>query len=262
MTSKTKRSKRSLLFAAGIIMIPLTLTVLYTKVQGSDHAGTVESIANNFRADLTDLHIFPGRAGVGQGRSVVLAMSVRGLIPAGGSDFFDPDVLYQFKIDTNGDNVEDQVIQATFGAKGAGQQVRIAGPVAPSTPGSTVNVFEANAVSTGTFGNQFTINTGQPTQGLAFAGLRSDPFFIDLDRLLITKSATDPPAILPDRGVAPGLADPPNDPNEAKSLSWRAPGQAVDFLANSNVLAIVVEVPRASLGNGKIGVWITTSVKQ
>ena len=41
---------------------------------------------------------------------------------------------------------------------------------------------------------------------------------------------------------------------------WRPKGQAKDFLANFNVLAIVVEVPKALLGGKTIGVWETTSV--
>ena len=51
------------------------------------------------------------------------------------------------------------------------------------------------------------------------------------------------------------LANTPQPPT-----SFRPPGQAQDFLAGFNVLSIVIELPRAKLGHGKIGVWATTSV--
>ena len=38
------------------------------------------------------------------------------------------------------------------------------------------------------------------------------------------------------------------------------PGQAQDFLADLNVLSVVVELPRASLGGGVIRLWETTSI--
>ena len=58
-------------------------------------------------------------------------MDVHGLIPAGQSASFDTGVLYQIKIDTSGDNVEDLVIQAKFFGTGI-QQVGIAGPMKPA----------------------------------------------------------------------------------------------------------------------------------
>jgi len=44
-------------------------------------------------------------------------------------------------------------------------------------------------------------------------------------------------------------------------LSFRPPGEAQDTLAPFNVHSIIVELPRELLGSGKIGVWMTTSVK-
>ena len=52
---------------------------------------------------------------------------------------FDPNLLYQFKIDNNGDAIEDRVIQVTFSGSGADQQVEVRGPVAPPVPGAMKN---------------------------------------------------------------------------------------------------------------------------
>ena len=61
--------------------------------------------------------------------------------PAGAASdpSFDPDLLYQFKIDNDGDAKEDQVIQVTFSGSGASQQVEVRGPVAPPVRGPMAN---------------------------------------------------------------------------------------------------------------------------
>ncbi len=245
MRFSSARSKK-LLFVGALATTALTVGIGRYAV-GSDHAGTTIQVQKP-GLDLSDLHIFPG----GDTKNVVLAMSVRPLIPAGGATAdkvsFDTDVLYQFKIDTNSDSVEDLVIQAKFEGKGASQRVRIAGPVKPSRTGITT-VFETPDSVVGTFNKTFTTSKGM----LVFAGFRGDPFFIDLEQLF---------KILPDRGTPPGLTKPPppGQENTPMATTFRAPGEAKDFLANFNVLAFVVELPRSALGGGKIGVWETTSV--
>ncbi|HWH62350.1 MAG TPA: DUF4331 family protein, partial [Ginsengibacter sp.] len=67
-----------------------------------------------------------------------------------------------------------------------------------------------------------------------FAGPRDDPFFFDLDQYH---------AIL--AGTATG---------------FRTPG--VDAFAGTNVMSVVVEIPKAALGgSGKINVWLETKKK-
>jgi len=92
-----------------------------------------------------------------------------------------------------------------------------------------------------------------PTPGVrVFAGLREDPFFLDLEQFY---------AIFPDRmtPLTTRQVDLPN-PNAPQQPGWRPPGAARDFFNNLNTLAIVVELPRARLGGGVIRVWMTTSV--
>lgn len=245
MKFSSARSKKLLCIGA-LATTALTVGIGRYAV-GSDHAGTTIQVQKP-GIDLTDLHIFPGS----NPDNVVLAMSVRPLIPAGQATpdrfSFDTDVLYQFKIDTTGDNIEDLVIQAKFEGTGANQRVRIAGPVKPSRLGLTT-VFEKADATVGTFNTAFTTSNGMRV----FAGFRGDPFFIDLEQLF---------KILPDRATPlfPNLAPPAGQENTPMDTTFRAPGQAKDFLANFNLLALVVELPRTALGNGKIGVWETTSV--
>ena len=239
------KSKAAIL-ALGVVLIP---TLCFVRARGSDHAGTVE-ITSLPGADLSDLHIFPDPANPA---NVVLAMSVHPLISssAASSTFFDPNVLYQFKIDNVGDGVERQVLQFTFSGTGAGQTVNFA-MGRPVQTGIVSTLLPQSGVS-GTFNQTFS-----PMQDVKiFAGVREDPFFFDLEQFF---------KILPDRATPLTKVYDPT-PNMPKAASWRSPGAAVDFLSANkfNVLAIVVSVPKstfavAGAAPAKIGVWETTSL--
>ena len=247
MKISTKRGK--LLLGAGALAAIAAISLGTAQLAvGSDHADTVESV-NKPGIDLTDLHIFPGQ----DPNNVVLALSVRPLIAAGqAANFsFDPDVLYQFKIDTTGDAVEDLVIQARFEGTGASQKVFISGPVKPTRIGTTTQ-FETPYATTGTINQTFS-----PASGMkVFAGARADSFFLDLNQL---------GTILPDRLSAldpTKKKDTVMDANTPQVTTFRAKGQAQDFFDNLNLLSIVVEVPKSSLGGGKISVWETASTRR
>ncbi len=100
---------------------------------GSDHQDT-PFVELNPKTDMTDVYAFPGSA---SGR-IVLVMDTRAfLTPAQATDpaqaSFDPNLLYQFKVDNNGDAKEDKVIQVTFTGEGAKQQVQVRGPTRASS---------------------------------------------------------------------------------------------------------------------------------
>src|SRR3982751_2050178 len=90
--------RKAVLFAAALALAPI---VLLTHARGSDHADT-PAIAQRQGTDLTDVFIFPSPTNA---NNVVLAMCVHPLIPTGQAAgvTFDPNVLYQFKIDNTGD---------------------------------------------------------------------------------------------------------------------------------------------------------------
>ncbi len=232
--------------------------ILLGTSHASDHADTPD-IAANPGTDITDVHLFPSPNSPDR---VVLSMCVHPLIApgAGTTTAFDPNVLYQFKIDSSGDGVEDLVIQARFsGSDPATQKVMISAPTKPIMTGSLSKQVNMYAV-------KGTINAGfSPASGVnVFAGGREDPFFFDLEQFF---------NIFPDRAVPLGAQEPSN-PNQPQQATWRAPGVARDFLSTGqyNVLSIVVEVPRNLLitrtssrptrgpGSKVIGIWCTTSV--
>ena len=210
----------------------------------SDHQDTPD-VELSPRMDVNDVYAFPGASA----DRIVLAMTTSSPItPAQSSGAaFDPNLLYQLKIDNTGDGVEDKVIQITLSGSGANQQVTVRGPVAPSQTGTMNTLVSSGTSVTGATNS----NLGSTSGMQAFAGLRDDPFFLDLEQFF---------RIVPDRKPVSGpLAQ---LPDQATASSFRPAGQAVDYLRGINTLAIVLEMPTAMLtdgGTSKIGVWGTIS---
>lgn len=211
-----------------------TPAVLMHKSHASDHADTPE-IATNPGTDISDVYVFPSPENA---NNVVMVMNVHPLIGPGasGSVSFDPNVLYQFKLDTNGDYREDRVIQVKFTGSGASQTFQVSAPIKPTMTG-TVSRLQAPMAGNGNLNSTFIYPNGMRV----FCGPREDPFFFDLEQFF---------TILPDRAT-PVNGVPVSDPNAPKATSWRDPGSAVDFLSNGgyNVLSIVVEMPRRLITN-------------
>src|SRR5262249_51240703 len=133
-------------WALGLLTVATSTVVLValsqTPAGPADHRDA-PAIALDQPGDINDVYAF-----VRNGQ-VVLALAVNSLTPAGTRPFFAPDVLYQFKIDNNGDFIEDLVIQATFSAPGGvnvGQTMTLRGPVRPRTTG-VVNLPLTNALA-------------------------------------------------------------------------------------------------------------------
>ena len=206
----------------------------------SDHQDTPE-VELNPRMDINDVFAFPGSSA----DRVALAMTTSSPIQ-GTNASFDNNLLYQFRIDNSGDAVEDRVIQVTFSGTGANQTVTVRGPIVPSMTGMRSTLVNDPQAITGTVGQTL----GSATGIQVFAGLRDDPFFIDLEQFF---------KILPDRRPSTG---PLSQPQTQTATSFRTPG--IDFLRNYNALAIVVEVPKAMLtsatgADASIGIWGTIS---
>lgn len=180
--------------------------------------------------DIADVYSFRSPADPSR---LVLAMTVAGLqAPSdAGTVRFPEGVVYAFKIDTDGDAVEDWVIQAYAVGRGASQVVKFVGPGRPSQTGATTRLLTSPPITvTASYGSTATtVNRG----GIqVFAGLRDDPFFFDLSQF---------------QQIIGGNAS-----------SFRNPG--VDTFAGTNVLALVVEFPVALLGGAtRLGVWGTSS---
>ena len=234
---------RGWVIAASAAALAATFAITRSS-SASDHQDTPE-VELSPRMDVNDVYAFPGATP----DRIVLAMTTSSPItPAqSAAAAFDPNLLYQLKIDNTGDGVEDKVFQITFSGTGNNQQVTVRGPVAPAQTGTMNTLVSDGAAVSGATNT----NLGGTTGLQVFAGIRDDPFFLDLEQFF---------RIVPDRKPVSGpLSQLPDQPSAS---SFRPAGQAVDYLRGINTLAIVLELPASMLtagGTQKIGVWGTIS---
>lgn len=217
--------RKKLLFTAVIAAAFVTGGILYA----ADHIDT--PAVTNQTTDITDLYVFRAQ----DPANLVFAANTQGLSsPANTAALkFDENTVLEFNIDKTGDNVEDLVIQCKYDA--ASNKMKVYGPVMPSATG-TKSKLEGSAtaeVAVTAYGS--TAVTGTGSSGIkVFAGPRDDPFFFDLNKYK---------AIL--AGTATGFANP-----------------GTDTFAGTNVLSVVVEVPKSLIGaSGNINVWLETKKK-
>ena len=221
----------------------ITLIALRPRLgAASDHQDTPE-VELNQRMDINDLYAFPGSS---PDRIAIALTTASPITPAQASTFsFDPNLLYQIKVDNNGDAVEDLVFQVTFEGTGASQKVHVRGPVKPAQTGVQNTIVASAADVSGTINAPIGSAPGMQV----YAGLRDDPFWIDLETFM---------RILPDRKPVSGpLSQIPDTPTAS---AWRNPG--VDFLRGLDALGIVIELPTAQLtagGTSKLGIWATVN---
>lgn len=181
-------------------------------------------------SDITDFYAFQGQ----DTNNMVFVVNTQGLLSpsATAAAKFDENVMTEINIDNTGDNVEDLVIQAVK----RGNSMYFFGPVAPGTTGKSSTIKTANqigSVEISQYGQNAIVSSQNGYK--FFAGPRDDPFFFDLGQYQ---------AIL--GGTAPGFNNP-----------------GTDTFAGTNVLSIVVEVPKSSLGTAAtLNTWVETKRKQ
>jgi hypothetical protein len=179
------------------------------------------------RVDFTDLFVFPKP---GDSSKSILIMDVHpsasvnppGLTP---TEPFDPEALYEIRIDTNGDAVADITYQVSFTSSDGGGQTatlrRMEGVQADGKSEAGQTIIDGAPVCMG--------QEAQVTQAgdyRFFVGLRSDPFFFDAEGAL----------------------------NNFKFTGG-------DFFADKNICSMVLEVPNAALGPGTVSLWARTLVQ-
>ncbi len=205
-------------------------------------------------ADITDVYFFPSPI-VGD---VVAVMDVYPSIPAGAGiqTSFDQGVLYTMKFDNNyaseavagGRPIENTVLQFSFGTAGVNQLVTVYGPAAPSAVGPTTKLVGETAVGFINKSFSFSSTSGQVT---VFAGARRDPAFWDVSQFY---------RIFPDRNQGSTAAS--CLPSGANTCPQGFNALGTDYFQNTNVLSIVVEIPKtliAGSGSAVVGYWATTS---
>lgn len=180
--------------------------------------------------DITDFYAFQGQ----NSNNLVFVANVQGLLSptATAGAAFDENTMIEFNIDTTGDNVEDLVIQATA----RDGKMYFFGPAAPNQTGLNSTFLTGvtpNSVDITAYGSSAVVATNA---GMSFfAGPRDDPFFFDFAQYS---------AII--GGTASGFNNPGSD-----------------TFAGSNVMSIVVEVPKSMIGGtGTINTWVESKRKQ
>ncbi len=187
------------------------------------------------RLDITDLYLFRGETGTAF--VINVCHSIAGAIPVPG---YHPEGMYEFKVDLDGDAVEDLTYRITFDERdGAGRQRfvlrRIAGREAadPHAAGTVL--------AQGTTGETVTTPSGLRI----WTGKAGDPFWIEPDVL---------------HAVGHAFQD-----GTKIDLSGWDPAKAKNLFAGHTVYSIVLEVPDTELlagasGNKRIGVWAVATL--
>jgi hypothetical protein len=187
------------------------------------------------RLDITDLYVFRGETGTVFVMNV--CHSIAGPIPVPG---YHPEGMYEFKVDLNGDAVEDLTYRITFDQRDANGKQRfvlrwIKGVEAVDPHAASV------AVATGTTGEVVNTATGLRI----WAGKAGDPFWIEPDVL---------------HAVGHAFQD-----GTVVDLSAWDPAKAKNLFAGHTVYSIVLEVPDRELiaqagDTARIGAWAVSTL--
>lgn len=189
----------------------------------------------DIRLDITDLYLFRGE--VGTVFVINVCHSIAGAVPSPG---FHPEGMYEFKIDLDGDAVEEITYRIKFDERdAAGKQRmtlhRIDGVRAtdPHVPGSLLLKGLSGEVSS------------NPAGVRIWAGRAGDPFWIEPDVLHAVGHALQDGTVVDLKG-------------------WDA-SRAKNLFAGHSVYSLVLEIPdRELIGSAqaghKIGVWAVASL--
>jgi len=212
------------------VLITATALVFGLFLISADHIDA--PAVNGTTSDIADFYSFESPS---NSDNIVLAATLQGLLSpmTTGSASFDESVLLEFNIDNDGDLVEDLVVQAIP----RDGKMYVFGPYEPGSTGlsSTINAGQESVdVNITDYGQTAVTATNSGIS--AFAGPRDDPFFFDLTAYSDILA-----------GNATGFADPGND-----------------TFAGTNVMAVVVEVPKFSLEatDGSVNIWVETKSAQ
>lgn len=197
------------------------MLILAVLLMSGDHNDSLS--VSGTTADIADFFAFQAP----DPENMVLVLNMQGLLPKGKATEqaeFDENVLMEFNIDLNNDLKEDVLIQAIR----RGDSLYFFGPYITSESDlvSEINVDSniKNQVKISTVDSIFI----EENNGMKFfAGPREDPFFFDRKRF---NEYMD--------GVAPG--------------GFNNPG--TDTYAGTNVLSVVIELPKSMLGSPVAGV--------
>ena len=222
-----KRNK--ILLSAIVAATLITGGVMYA----ADHIDA-PSVTNQ-TTDITDLYVFRSPVNT---NNLVFVANLQGLMSptATATAKFDQNNLIEFNIDNTGDMVEDLVIQCKYDA--ATNKMYVFGPTVPSATGLTSKIQGNSTAEVAITPYNAAPLTATGSTGIqVFAGPRDDPFYFDLTQF--------------------------NKIINGQATSFNNPG--TDAAAGTNVMSVVVEVPKSLVGtiaaSNTINVWLKTKKK-
>ncbi len=181
-------------------------------------------------ADITDFYAFRAQ----NTSNIAFVVNYSGLMsPADTKNAtFDENVLTEINIDTDGDAVENLVIQAIR----RGDKMYFFGPVAPAAVGTSSTIMTSVVPQIVTITPSGSTAIVAEANGMKFfAGPRDDPFFFDFARYNEILAGNAPTGF--------------NNPGD-------------DTFKGTNVMSIVVEVPKSMIGgSGMINTWVESKSK-
>lgn len=193
-------------------------------------------VDGNGEGDITDVFAF---LDPNDRTRVVFAMGVNPFaVPALNQSYrFSTGFLYQFKIDSTGDYVEDYSVQVTFRDTAAGQAVHVrVGSTDPGSAGAVNTVMNDAAINVS--GPVNTVLSGGGVQ--VYAGLRDDPFVLDGQFFRIVAGTAD---------VFRDIPTSPIGPLRGRKVGTN--GQSgIDTFAGFNASYIIVSVPIGAISPG------------
>ena len=189
----------------------------------------------DIRLDITDLYVFRGQTGTVF--VINVCHSIFGPIPAPG---YHPEGMYEFKIDLNGDAIEELTYRFNFAERDKNgnqaysvRRLRGADATNPHAEGTVI----AQGITPETL--------SRPNGLRVWAGRAGDPFWIEPDVLHAVGHAF-------------------HDGTTVDLAGWD-PSRAKNLFAGQTVYSIVLEVPDSELlegagGNRRIGVWAVATL--
>ena len=214
------------------------LVVAIAMIIAADHIDAPSSMGTS--ADIADYFAFEPTMGSDNTTFVVDLQS--DVLPDLAYGTFDEDVLTEINIDTDGNLIEDLVIQAIP----RDGRMYFFGPTTPNATGLNSEVATGSPLGDVEISGPTAIVETTTTGVSLFAGPRQDPFYFDFFRF--------------NEVVAPSSED---------NSGFNNPG--VDTFDGANTMTIAIEIPNSLLGEttatNVLGVpvyktWVTTNRKQ
>ncbi len=213
------------LLMTGIALLSILGGILFIS---ADHIDAPQ--VSGTSSDIADYYAFQSPT---NNSNMVFVITMQGLLSPTmtSTSHSDENILTEVNIDNDGDNVEDLVIQ--FIPRDG--RMYAFGPYTPSATGLSSSIDDSEEsidVNITNYGQNPIISSKSGKQ--LFAGPRDDPFFFDLGAYSAILS-----------GSSPSFDNPGND-----------------TFAGTNVIAVVIEFPKSSLGNStSVNSWVETKLR-